>query len=138
MGQSNNTMNVYAISDIHTDEYDNAKIVKMLSTKHFGANDVLIVAGDISANLEILRETLEHLTSCCKNVFFITGNNEMRIRKNEKDIFSDSIQKWQKIKHICDELNVNIRPKEINKILFVPLFCESLFIFYPFLYKFLL
>ena len=46
-----------------------------------------IVAGDISTDVEIVRETLEHLGQCYQAVFYIDGNNEHRY---SLDSISDS------------------------------------------------
>jgi predicted phosphohydrolase len=39
---------------------------------------VCVVAGDISRDIEVTKETLEHLGKCYQAVFYIDGNNEHR------------------------------------------------------------
>jgi hypothetical protein len=39
---------------------------------------VCVVAGDISRDIEVTKETLEHLGKCYQAVFYIDGNNEFR------------------------------------------------------------
>jgi predicted phosphohydrolase len=69
------------ISDLHlgpTDTFDWTGI----ATSPF-----CVVAGDISMDVEIVRDTLEHLGQCYQAVFYIDGNNEHRY---SLDSLSDS------------------------------------------------
>jgi predicted phosphohydrolase len=61
----------------------------LISDLHLAAKDtfdwtglatspVCIVAGDIAMDVEIVKETLEHLGQCYQAVFYIDGNNEHR------------------------------------------------------------
>lgn len=40
--------------------------------------DVLIVAGDVSTDLDLVRKVLSYLTKLVYSVFFCPGNNELR------------------------------------------------------------
>jgi 3',5'-cyclic AMP phosphodiesterase CpdA len=97
-------MRIYAASDIHTDYKQNmewcAALVQcagiqlqhvlLLSAaattcsrleqhcateEHF--EDVIIVAGDVSDDIQVFRRTFELLTSAYAHVFFTAGNHEM-------------------------------------------------------------
>ena len=60
------------ISDLHlgpTDTFDWTGLA---------TSPVCVVAGDIATDVEIVRETLEHLSKCYHAVFYIDGNNEHR------------------------------------------------------------
>ena len=70
----------------------------LISDLHLGAKDkfdwtgvatspLCVVAGDISMDVEIVRDTLEHLGQCYQAVFYIDGNNEHRY---SLDSLSDS------------------------------------------------
>ena len=72
----------------------------LISDLHLGPHDtfdwsgqatstVCIVAGDISRDVEVVRETLEHLGKCYQAVFYIDGNNEHRYNL---DIITESYQ----------------------------------------------
>ena len=61
----------------------------LISDLHLGPKDTFdwtglatsplcVVAGDISTDVEIVRDTLEHLGQCYQAVFYIDGNNEHR------------------------------------------------------------
>lgn len=70
----------------------------LISDLHLGPTDtfdwtgqatspICVVAGDIAQDVEIVRETLEHLSRCYQAVFYIDGNNEHRY---SLDSLSDS------------------------------------------------
>jgi len=70
----------------------------LISDLHLGPTDsfdwtgratspVCVVAGDVAQDVEIVRETLEHLAQCYQAVLYIDGNNEHRY---SLDSFSDS------------------------------------------------
>jgi hypothetical protein len=69
------------ISDLHlgpTDTFDWTGLA---------TSPICVVAGDIAQDVEIVRETLEHLSQCYQAVFYIDGNNEHRF---SLDSISDS------------------------------------------------
>lgn len=73
-------LRIYSVSDLHTDHKSNFRRIeeweKELNLKQDSTN-ILIVAGDISANLDILRKTLQILKKLFNYVIFIPGNNEV-------------------------------------------------------------
>jgi len=73
---------VFSVSDLHTDHRANLERLEeweQYTDKGKGEFvDILIVAGDISANLSILKRTLELLKSLFDFVIFVPGNNEVR------------------------------------------------------------
>ena len=61
----------------------------LISDLHLGPHDtfdwtgqatspICVVAGDVARDIEVLKETLEHLGECYQAVFYIDGNNEHR------------------------------------------------------------
>ncbi len=60
------------ISDLHLDPHET------LDWMGQATSPICIVAGDISRDVEVVRETLEHLGKCYQAVFYIDGNNEHR------------------------------------------------------------
>ena len=55
-------------------------------------SSVCIVAGDISRDIETVKETLKHLGKCYQAVFYIDGNNEHRHNLNMLDISYDMLE----------------------------------------------
>lgn len=66
-------MRIFAISDVHTDYTQNLEWIKALSNSNY-KNDVIIVAGDISQQINLIKSTLTMLKSKFKYVFYCTGN----------------------------------------------------------------
>ncbi|CAI7779699.1 unnamed protein product [Closterium sp. NIES-53] len=80
---------VYVVSDIHTDHAENMEWVERLAAtcqRSEGSRkgrDVLILAGDVTDNLEVLSRTFQLLTSAFHHVFFIPGNHELWCRHHD-------------------------------------------------------
>lgn len=60
------------ISDLHRETWPNFDWTGQATSPY------CLVLGDVARDLEILRETLEHLASCYQGVFYIDGNDEHR------------------------------------------------------------
>jgi len=110
-------MRVFATSDLHTDYKENFLWLTQLSDTAY-RDDTLIVAGDISDRLEIIRETLLLLRSKFRHVLFTPGNHELWVRNSEYD----SIEKLHQILQLCDSLAVATKPLHLDDLWIVPLF----------------
>jgi len=110
-------MRVFATSDLHTDYKENFSWLKELSATAY-RDDALIVAGDISDRLEIIRETLLLLRSKFRHVLFTPGNHELWVR----GVQFDSIEKLQRVLKLCAEIDVATRPLRLDNCWIVPLF----------------
>jgi hypothetical protein len=110
-------MRVFATSDLHTDYKENFLWLKELSDTAY-RDDTLIVAGDVSDRLEIIRETLLLLRSKFRHVLFTPGNHELWVRNSELN----SIEKFQQVLKLCEAIDVVTRPLRIEDLWIVPLF----------------
>jgi Calcineurin-like phosphoesterase len=110
-------MRLFATSDLHTDYKENFRWLQELSDTEY-RDDVLIVAGDVSDRLEIIGETLLLLRSKFRQLLFTPGNHELWVRG--ADI--DSIEKFQQILNLCDELDIATKPLRLGDVWIVPLF----------------
>jgi hypothetical protein len=119
-------MRVFATSDLHTDYKENFQWLTELSDSHY-RRDTLIVAGDISDRLEIIRETLLLLRSKFKHLLFTPGNHELWVRNGQ----SDSIEKLQQVLQLCDDLDVTTKPLHLDDLWIVPLFSWYDGVFHP-------
>lgn len=74
-------MRVLAVSDIHTDYKANMAWVEGhcegRQAQAQQNDDVLIVAGDVSDDLDTFRRTFELFTRVYSHVFFTMGNHEL-------------------------------------------------------------
>ncbi|HEV8430504.1 MAG TPA: metallophosphoesterase [Pyrinomonadaceae bacterium] len=110
-------MRLFATSDLHTDYKENFRWLQELSDTEY-RDDVLIIAGDVSDRLEVIRETFLLLRSKFRQLLFTPGNHELWVRS--ADI--NSIEKLQLILSLCDELDVVTGPLRLEEIWVVPLF----------------
>jgi len=110
-------MRLFATSDLHTDYKENFRWLQELSDTDY-TDDALIVAGDISDRLEIIRETLVLLRSKFRQLLFTPGNHELWVRSTD----INSIEKLQLVLDLCDELGVATKPLRLENLWVVPLF----------------
>ena len=110
-------MRLFATSDVHADYKENFNWLKQLSNTAY-RDDALIVAGDVSDRLEIIRETLKLLRAKFRHVLFTPGNHELWAR-NEG---FDSIEKLRRVLSLCEEIDVTTRPLRLEDVWVVPLF----------------
>ena len=110
-------MRLFATSDLHTDYKDNFRWLAGISDRDY-RNDALIVAGDISDRLPIIRETLELLRGKFRHLLFTPGNHELWVRGAEYD----SIEKLQRVLELCADLEVRTSPMRFADFWVVPLF----------------
>jgi len=110
-------MRLFATSDLHTDYRENFRWLQELSDTEY-RDDVLIVAGDVSDRMEVIRETLLLLRSKFRQLLFTPGNHELWVR----DAGINSLEKFQLILNLCDELGIARKPLRLEKFWVVPLF----------------
>ena len=63
---------IFAISDIHVDIPENLRLVNSWSDADF-KNDVLILAGDVTDNLSLLKTVLTSLNQKFSKVCYVPG-----------------------------------------------------------------
>src|SRR5689334_24805559 len=110
-------MRLFATSDLHTDYKENFRWLAQISDSDY-RDDALIVAGDISDRLEIVRDTFELLHARFRYLLFTPGNHELWVRDAEYD----SIEKLQRVLELCAELEVSTSPVRFEEFWVVPLF----------------
>ena len=119
-------MTIYAVSDLHTDIRENLKLIEAISpTQH--KRDSVIVAGDISNRLDVIEKTLHLLKAKFKHVFFVPGNHELWVAKEGHS----SLDKFDQIVSLCQELRIYTVPKLVEGVWVVPLFSWYERAFYP-------
>jgi len=110
-------MRIFAISDLHTDFAENRKLVEQIPEPGY-QDDILIVAGDIADQIEVISRTLFTLRSKFKMVFYTPGNHEFWVRGGNYD----SIEKLSRILKLCDSLDIQYSPSMVSNVWIVPLF----------------
>lgn len=110
---------VFALSDIHVDYPDNMAWVEALSATAY-RHDALILAGDVSDDLNKLAAALQCVRSKYAQVFFVPGNHELWVRRQPG---IDSFTKFHQVLELCTALGVQTRPALVGKAVWiVPLF----------------
>ena len=67
---------IFAISDIHVDIPENLRLVESWSSNDY-LNDVLIVAGDVTDNLSLLKTVLTTLAQKFLKVCYVPGTTHI-------------------------------------------------------------
>lgn len=101
---------VFCLSDLHTDHVVNqqwlrAHMMMMSSSHDWQPSDVLVIAGDISHDMKVLRESLQLLRQHNATVLFVVGNHEAWLRPPH-DKKWDSLRKLQKVHRVCRQYGV--------------------------------
>ncbi|KAL3153387.1 hypothetical protein ABBQ38_011726 [Trebouxia sp. C0009 RCD-2024] len=111
-------MQIWAVSDVHTDYPDNLAWCEDLDTH---SEDCLIVAGDISDDVQTFAATLRCFTQKFKHVFFVPGNHDLWTRREERGKHT-SLEKLEVLRRLCTELGVHTAPCCIEGVWLVPLY----------------
>lgn len=110
-------MRIFAISDLHVDYEENLKWVQALSEQEY-IDDILILGGDISHKMHLLTLVFVKLRKCFKEVFFVPGNHDIWIPKNET---GTSIEKYHKIIALAATHDILMSSKSWKDVTIVPL-----------------
>ena len=119
---------ILLLSDLHCDYAENkewiSNLSQMMDTSEVSPKQTMIlVAGDVSHDLQILRWTFQSLKNAFAEVAFVPGNHELWLDENadEKDVCADSIHKLERIMQICLDEDIRIGPVKVGSLWIVPL-----------------
>ncbi|EDO49169.1 predicted protein [Nematostella vectensis] len=119
---------IFAISDLHVDIPANKRWVECLSSSQF-RHDVIIVAGDVTDNMEVLKQVLGNLKMKFREVCYVPGNHELWLRTKQGFVpkYKNSIDKFHDILKLCSSIGVHTKPLKVsnthsNHVWIVPLF----------------
>jgi hypothetical protein len=102
---------VLCISDLHTDHVDNLGWLRNnTGFGRFGASDLIVVAGDISHELDRLEDSMKCLLQDGASVLFVPGNHEAWLHSRNDDTITSSLEKLDRIYRTCHELGVLTGP----------------------------
>lgn len=110
-------MRVFVVSDVHIDYKENREWLLNLSTEEY-VDDVLILAGDLTENLGMLRESFESLQQKFKKVLFVPGNHELWVVRDKTE---HSFQKYYDICELAEETGISMEPYHDGGVSIVPL-----------------
>ncbi|CAI0981181.1 putative phosphoesterase [Serratia entomophila] len=110
-------MKVYAISDLHIDFDGNAKWFFNAFDADY-TDDVLLVAGDVSDELNRLEQCFTFLARRFKKVLFVPGNHELWVIR---DSMPTSIRKFEQICQLTERCGVSMDVYHHGSVSIVPL-----------------
>ena len=102
-------MAIFAWSDLHTDYAKSLERIAQLSQQDY-RDDSILLAGDISHQVSTVEATLRLFTRRFRNVFFVPGNHDLWLYKND---FADSLKKLDALRSACDECGVFMSPQQV-------------------------
>ena len=127
---SQRPVDVYAVSDIHTDVLANDELmqayverVKRRNAARDDRRSVIVVAGDVATKLETVKKTLVALRSAFDEVHYLpAGNHELWCAENEAwangtRYPNDSIGKLWRLIDLCTECGVCCSPRRLSETL---------------------
>ncbi len=100
-------MRVFILSDVHVDFEENRKWVQQLSDWDF-KNDILILAGDITHDFDLLRIWLLKIRRKFAELFFVPGNHDLWIRGED---WANSLEKFKAIMEFCRLNEIEVQAK---------------------------
>lgn len=110
-------MKIFAISDLHLDYKENADWLQSLSSLDY-QQDILILAGDISDNIELIEACFKQLTNKFKQVIFVPGNHDLWVRRGEQ---KNSFEKFKLVQEIAQRNGVCMENFDTDDLTIVPL-----------------
>ena len=111
-------MRFFALSDIHVDYPENMQWVRELDPKEY-SEDILILAGDVTDDLELLSTVFSSLREKFSDVLFVPGNHELWLRNEDVDC---SLEKFSVIQQLCQAHDIKTRVTHYDQVSVVPLF----------------
>ena len=111
-------MRVFAISDLHLDYDINYQWVAGLSERDY-ADDVLILAGDVSDSLPLLARVLRALSRRFKQLLYVPGNHELWVHRDEDGL--TSFEKFDRVVAVAAECGASMQPFSAGELSIVPL-----------------
>lgn len=135
---------VWLLSDVHAEYKENFAWIRGLAEQDRFKDDVLILAGDIAADLDIIREVFEVMLSGFAAVFFAPGNHDLwtkakpatpRMPAFNRQHWSEtnpasrpasparqsSLDKLSEIAALCEELGVHMQPAYAGGAIVAPI-----------------
>lgn len=110
-------MKVWATSDLHIDFPENWHWFNNLSSWDY-QDDLLILAGDITHDLQSMQKLLRSLRGKFSEVFFVPGNHDLWLWKGDAE---NSFDKFEKVMALTKEEGIQTSPYTSSDLAIVPL-----------------
>lgn len=110
-------MRLFLGSDFHVDYRENLDWLRALSRADF-TDDVLIVAGDLSDELDLVKTCFDELVPRYRKLLFLPGNHDLWTARSGK---GPSFEKFETLNALCRDYGIETGPVAFGKTLIVPL-----------------
>lgn len=97
------------MSDLHTDSSENLKFIEEIDPVAH-RKDALLVAGDVSDSVDVVRHTLRALRAKFAAVFYVAGNHDLWVVRRTSPKGVDSLEKLQQLDEMCNQEGIETRP----------------------------
>ena len=111
-------MRVFALSDLHADYPENLQWILELSNVEY-QQDVLVLAGDVTDNLQVLAQVFHALRTKFLEVMFVPGNHELWVQNDGVDC---SLEKFALIGKLCEAEGIRQTAYVRGDVSIVPLY----------------
>lgn len=106
---------LFSLSDLHVDYAANLDTVKNLKRPPGDGHLALIIAGDVTANRETLREALTSLRDTFDDVFYVPGNHEAWVTASDRaDGIGDSVAKLRACEDVAASCGCTTQPTTLE------------------------
>jgi hypothetical protein len=102
---------IFALSDIHVDLTENMAFLEALSTEAF-QDDILILAGDVSHDLDRVAKAFACLQDRFARIFFVPGNHDLWVRAANGQ---HSIDRLEGLLDLCRRSGVETEPARTDE-----------------------
>lgn len=109
-------MRIFALSDVHIDYEENRLWIEDLSNEDY-RQDILILAGDLTDQTELLENCFKSLSRKFYRVLFVAGNHDLWVMRDNID---SSIEKFHLINQIAEQQGIMLDLFEHQDVLIVP------------------
>ncbi len=103
-------MRIFAWSDLHADYRRNLDLLEAVPAGEY-RGDALLVAGDVSHDLDLIERALALLSRRFAELFFVPGNHDVWVRGGA---FADSLEKHAAVLALCARLGVRTEPARLH------------------------
>lgn len=111
-------MKIWATSDLHIDYRQNLLWFEQLSEQDF-TEDFLIIAGDISDEIEAIQQLFATLLPKFKKIFFVPGNHDLWIHQQEAP---SSFEKFHRLLSCTKSMGIETSPYISTDVQIIPLY----------------
>lgn len=110
-------MRLFLGSDFHVDYRQNLDWLRALSRADF-TDDVLVVAGDLSDELDLVKTCFDELVPRYRKLLFLPGNHDLWTARSGK---GPSFEKFETLNDLCQGYGIETGTMTLGKTLIVPL-----------------